>query len=211
MSRRRPGRGTEPFWGGRGFPAYRGPEQVASAVFSADARRFVCALLPSGSVKVFDVASGRDLASVPSDEGLPSEMQFSPDGMRVAVSRQGWPALSRVAITPNLPPVRSVNAPAVEHSLCVYDVATGEPVFKRGLPEYGGGPLAFSPEGKLLVIATGEGSTTLEFLDASTGQLQRTISDLPSGSTALRFATDGKRLVCGCSDGTALVWEVDLR
>jgi eukaryotic-like serine/threonine-protein kinase len=74
-----------------------------------------------------------------------------------------------------------------------------------------GGPVAFSPDGKL--IATGGGSDpSLKFWDATTGaRLDRLISHTGHLSS-VEFSSDGKYLVsAGGADGTAIVWDVATR
>jgi WD40 repeat protein len=82
-----------------------------------------------------------------------------------------------------------------------WDAATGKPL---GPPLRLGGPFAFSPDGKLIVVT---GNTAARLWDTATGQpfgplLQH------GGVRAVAFSPDGKTVLTGGQDGSARLWDV---
>ncbi|VTT97452.1 (myosin heavy-chain) kinase : Transcriptional regulator, XRE family OS=Streptomyces iranensis GN=SIRAN5266 PE=4 SV=1: PQQ_2: WD40 [Gemmataceae bacterium] len=76
-----------------------------------------------------------------------------------------------------------------------------------------GGQLAVSSDGKLVAVATqaGFGASTgspVVVFEADTGKVKKTISGGPGNLNALAFSPDGKLLVSGSYDTTALVWDL---
>src|SRR5262249_14802863 len=75
-------------------------------------------------------------------------------------------------------------------------------------PEIGGAPFAFSQDGKLLAVGTGDGAVRL--LDPESGReyARREVSNL-SRATPLTFTPDGGRLVIANRDsGSIKVWDL---
>jgi WD40 repeat protein/transcriptional regulator with XRE-family HTH domain len=68
---------------------------------------------------------------------------------------------------------------------------------------------AFSPDGKTLATASGNGNDTVRLWDLTTGQQ---IAILPAGDTSpptsVAFSPDGKTLAVGSDDGTVHLWNV---
>jgi len=67
-------------------------------------------------------------------------------------------------------------------------------------------PLAFSPDGALL--ATGDENCNICLWNAATGQVAHTLKGHGGPITSLAFSSDGRRLISGSADTTALVWDV---
>lgn len=73
------------------------------------------------------------------------------------------------------------------------------------------GPLAFSPDGKLLAAAADE--TTVRLYDVTSGTVARTLKWDPLGpwrgwANTLVFSPDGQTLATGHTDHTVLLWDV---
>ena len=67
------------------------------------------------------------------------------------------------------------------------------------------GSVAFSPDGKRLATASGDG--TVKVWDAATGQETLTLKGHTSVSTSVAFSPDGKRLASASRDETVKVWD----
>ena len=67
--------------------------------------------------------------------------------------------------------------------------------------------LAYSPDGKLLALAT-EGNATIRLVDLATGQCRRVLSGHTAGVNALCWRADGQQLASGADDGTVRLWAV---
>jgi WD40 repeat protein len=65
--------------------------------------------------------------------------------------------------------------------------------------------VAFSPDGRRLVSASGDG--TLKVWDVQTGQEALTLKAHMREVTSVTFSPDGKRLASASGDGTVKVWD----
>ncbi len=74
-------------------------------------------------------------------------------------------------------------------------------------------PPVVSPDGKSVALAFSPGfaeipAATISLIDITTGNVKRTLTAERSEASALAFSRDGKVLVAGFRDTTALVWEI---
>ncbi|HEY7429034.1 MAG TPA: hypothetical protein VH682_32685, partial [Gemmataceae bacterium] len=69
------------------------------------------------------------------------------------------------------------------------------------------GTLAFSPDGQMLAW-TSAADTAIRLLEVASGRERRRLTGHRGQVTALAFAADGRRLLSGCRDTTALVWDL---
>jgi WD40 repeat protein len=123
-------------------------------------------------------------------EGGGGQVAFHPDGRRFAVAN------------------------FAKQTVIVYDRQTGRAVL--AIPDAGPG-LAFSPDGALLATGTWprsaestspSNSMAVKIFKVDTGTLQVTITGHPDLVWGLAFSPDGRRLLSGSADGTAILWDM---
>jgi WD40 repeat protein len=168
---------------------------VGGAVFfpaGADPSTF--GLLP-GEVRLFDVVSGKSIATFPTDHYV-TAVAFSPDGKTLASY-----SYTQIPPVPGL-----VDRPAITGEVAqLWDVPTGRKgaSFSGGSSELGG--MAFSPDGRTLALLSAK-RKAVQLWDVAGGRSIQTLKD-PDGVDVLAFSPDGKTLAS--TSGAAIkLWDV---
>ena len=150
--------------------------------FSSDGK-----LLATGGLdmtaKLWDVQTGEALLTLQGHSGWVNAIAFSPDDHTVATA--GEDATARI-----------------------WDVTTGKELFRINGTDamYS---LAFSPDGKQLVLTSADGKISLWKLNNSVAGIEAE-EVFSSGQLAVRlvaFSPDGNRLAASSDDGTVKMWE----
>jgi WD40 repeat protein len=131
-------------------------------------------------VRVWDVATGKEVRTLKGHVDGTNEVDFSPDGTRLfTVGTDG--------------------------TAKIWDASTGEELLTLLHPAwvFGGD---FSPDGSL--VATGALDGIARVWDANTGHQLITLNGHTSGIGNVKFSPDGTRLITGSGDGTAKVWDI---
>lgn len=142
----------------------------------------ILAVVDDRSVRLVDLLVGKEVAAFNENEFPIRSVAFSPDGKTLAIgwSKDGSHPISVVGVAQ------------------LWNLATCKPIATL---EPSRGPmraLAFSPDGKLLAVATQTFPSIgdVRFWDVSTGKAHSTLE--AGGVDCIAFSPDGKKLVAGC-------------
>jgi WD40 repeat protein/uncharacterized caspase-like protein len=176
-------------------PGYSGPQTfetlsyyVTSIAFSPDGK-----VLASGShgktIKLWEVATGRELRTLVGHLSGVSSVAFSPDGKVLASGGR------------NL--LRSKDR---DDQIRLWEVKTGREL--RSLTGHSDGVLsvAFSPDGKIL--ASGGADGTVNLWEVATGQVLRSVRVHSSAVTSVTYSPNGRVVVSGGLDANIKRLEV---
>jgi WD40 repeat protein/serine/threonine protein kinase len=176
----------------------------------------------TGTVKLWDVSSRQQSATLTGHTGAINAVAFSRDGKMVAsgsvdTTAKLWDVsqgrelavldgqkdrIQSVAFSPDAKKLATSGVGGVK----LWDVTTGQEL--SSYPHatcfvYG---VAFSPDGKTLVIPCGD--RTVRFWDAATGRELASLRGHGDRVTSVALSGDGRRLVTGSLDGTARLWDL---
>jgi hypothetical protein len=166
---------------------------LAAVEFSPDGRQLLTARRPSPIVPLPAPAPGAEAPEEPK-----GQLRLW-DTATGAVVRT-WSVPGDVVAAAFTPDGRAV-ATAAPDGVTLWEVASGKERF-RGKRA---GVVACSPDGRLVAAADGP---TIRLLDARTGKECGGLTGHEADVQALAFTPDGKALVSGSADSTALVWDI---
>jgi WD40 repeat protein len=164
----------------------------------------LAAWMEDGKTCLADLCSGK-VRELPGGAG-PSHrfsytnrlLAFSPDGQTLLAAYQRS--------------LRFAVAESDDGAVCLWDVATGKELQRLDVRHADGSPAglcaaAFSPDGRTLAAAA-YGENGIDLWEVATGQVRRRLPGHQDQVLCLDFSPDGRFLVSGSDDGTALVWDL---
>jgi WD40 repeat protein len=196
---------------------------IAAVAFSPDGKALAAGCRDS-TVRLWDLASARELAVLKGHGSPIAHLSFSADGSKLAAqnldeTNRLWDVKTqRVLFTLPGPEDGYGNALALSpdgrlmafgnnrKSVVVWDVVVGKKLFDLDGHRSGVTSLNFSPDGKMLVSASND--TTAKLWDVATGRELQTIKGHARIIWALRFSPDGKKLATCSDDKTVRVWNL---
>ena len=173
---------------------------LREARFSADGKHFI--LQAKSGFFQFDATDGKEINWFPGNVRFAIGMAVSPDGKLVAATSWG----ESMQIT--LPDGSVQSTTANNHPVSWWNLAKGDLVHRVVLPDEGAGPVAFAPDGKLLAVASSRPGCRVRLIETATGREVRKIEGFRGTVRSLAFMPDGKRLVSGMEDSSALIWDL---
>jgi WD40 repeat protein/predicted Ser/Thr protein kinase len=159
------------------------PGFVLSLAFAHEGRWLVTGSFGNKWLRIWDVGTGRPRKKIPGPGRLFRRLTVSPDGARVAATRDGDQQAWR--------------------RFTVCDISSGEPLF-----EGPGDPLAYSPDGRWLAVVDADQKTVL-LLDARTHETAARFEGHKNLVWSGAFSPDSRRLASCSQDRTVRLWQIN--
>jgi|GEM_PF-3990325 len=164
-----------------GSRRWRHGAAVLSVAFSPDGKRALSASYDR-TLKLWDVESGKEVATWWGHAAWVSSVAFSPDGKRALSGSEDF-------------------------TLKLWDVESGKPLATWGPCRCGIYSVAFSPDGKR-ALSGGE-DRTLQLWDVESGRELAAWEGHTGAVHSVAFSPDGKRALSGSWDNTLKLWDVE--
>jgi predicted NACHT family NTPase len=161
-------------------------DSFAAIAFSPDSTHVVAGC-GDHTAKIWEVASGAEVAVLRGHTDRVDCVAFSPDGSRVLTGSGGFFGSG-------------------DGTARVWDATTGAELAVLQGHERGVFSVAFSADGKL--VLTGSDDKTARIWDSKTGTVLRVLSGHERGVCAAVFSPDGTLAITGSKDRTACIWKV---
>jgi WD40 repeat protein len=185
---------------------------------------------PSGSaledhaVRLWDPATGAEVAVLRGHTRAVKVLAWSPDGSRLASGGDDWTirlwdvatgeaagvlsrhtdAVKALAWSPDRKRLASCS---IDNRATVWDAATGQPVVSLAGHTSGVWSMAFSPDGARLVTSSDFPDNTVRLWDAATGKELARLEGHTNRIFCVSFSPDGSRIASSSMDQTARLWD----
>ncbi len=147
---------------------------------------------------VWDVEQDKELVALPATQNETVFVAMSPDSKRVATWGYHYDREAKEPLKAEVDPARLIQ---------LWDAGTGKETGKVRLANsYGQIVVAFSPDGTLAAVASGDGS--VQMIDANTGETKTTLLGRSRQGKKLTFSPDGKTLAAAGEDSSVQRWSM---
>jgi RNA polymerase sigma factor (sigma-70 family) len=227
--------------------AHPGVQQLRAFAFAPDGKTLVTAALtrtagggkPSGrgtgSLHVWEAATGKQLRVFQLPEVIPESLAYSPDERTVALGETSairlWDMESgreflalkghehSVETLAFAPDGRVLLSGSLDQTARLWEVASGREILTFRRHTRAVGAVAFAPDGRRIATAGGvkhypiesREPHTIRLWDPASGQEILRLRGHDADVTALAFSPDGQRLAAGLRNTTTLIWDVKPR
>jgi len=217
------------------FPQLGHTRYVNSVAFSPDGRQV---LSGGDNVKLWDVATAKEIRTFTGHSDYVNSVAFSPDGKQV-ISGSGdmyssnddntvrqWDVatgreiriftghtkqINSVAFSPD---GRQILSGSNDETVKLWNAVTGEEIRTFTGPTEPVNSVAFSPDGKYILSGDGftfttGGTKTVRLWSVETGQLIRTLRGYRMAVMSVVFSPDGRQILSGSRDNTIKLWDTE--
>jgi len=202
----------------------RHSKEVWSVAYSPDGGKLAAAG-DDGQVKLWDTATGKELAAIGAHDAGILSVAWSHDGRRLATASSDktvklWDAATGQSLVSLTGHTQRVNAAAFspdgkklatgsdDGTMRLWDVSTGTELMAIQSQGKWVRCLAFSPDGRRLAAGLA-GTPSIKLWDATTGHELLAFNALMGLVWSVAFSPDGTRLATGSNDHTAKLWDAD--
>ncbi|MDI6790330.1 MAG: caspase family protein [Thermodesulfobacteriota bacterium] len=163
--------------------ASTGHHEVSSVAFSPDGKQIISGGNMKNSLKLWDIATGREIRAFIGDADTIYSVAFSPDG-------------------------RYVLSGSANHTMKLWDLTTAKEIraFTGHTKDELIHSVAFSPDGRH--VLSGGSDKTLKLWDLATGREIRTFSGHAGWVSTVAFSPDGRYALSGSWDNTLALWDI---
>ena len=196
---------------------------IIFASFSPDGRRIVTAS-DDTTARVWDAASGTEIALLKAHEQPVTSASFSPDGRRIVTTSYDqtarvWDAEGGAEIAllkahegvvlnaSFSPDGRRIVTASSDNTARVWDAESGTEIALLKGHERAVSGASFSPDGRRIVMASSD--NTARVWDAASGTEIALLKGHEGSVNGASFSPDGRRIVTASRDNTARVWDTE--
>ena len=212
---------------GRASKSTQHRSPVTSVAFSPDGTKLASGEL-EGMVKLWEVATGRNINTFHGPGGLSKSVAFSPDGTKLASSISGgygtveiWEVatgknintiaghpdgVDSIAFSPD--GTKLAAALSVSQGVKLWEVETGKHVNTFSAKMGSVQSVAFSPDGTTLTSTPGA-LGRIKLWDVETGKNVATLTGHKGWVPSVVFSPDGTKLASAAEDKTVKLWDVE--